>query len=109
MLTPQDAYSRIHRLTETLRPIASRDPEQEVRGMAVPVMFAVLEAAKVALPNDPIVRAAWDQFSPELLIDEDPVRAVDALLVAEQLQEALYEPPLPESFGSSMFDPPDRW
>jgi len=108
MLTRQDAYSRINVLTGTLQTIAERDPEQEVKGIAVPVMFAVLDAAKAALPNDPVVKATWDLFSPELLTEEEPLRAVDALLVAEQLREALYQPMAAESFvvGSSLFDPP---
>jgi hypothetical protein len=57
-----------------------------------------------------VVKAAWDLFSPELLTEGEPVRAVDALLVAEQLQEALYEPIAPQiAVGPSLFEPPDGW
>ena len=85
-LDRHDAYNKVSDLTETLREIANRDPEQEVRGTAMHVLFAVLEAAKAVVPSDPVVNAAWDGFSAEWYSEGDPVRVVDALLVAEQIE-----------------------
>lgn len=89
MLTRDDARERCWALYRTLEGIANRDPEQEVRGMAVPVLAACLETFKTHVPDDPIGQAIRDVVSPEAVVEGEPVRAVDAALVAGQLARAL--------------------
>jgi hypothetical protein len=54
---PFDAKRRIQALIGSLRTMVQHDPEQEVQGMAVPVLDATLEAVKSVLAGDPIVDA----------------------------------------------------
>jgi hypothetical protein len=108
-LDRRDAYDRISRLREDLRLIVERDQEQEVRGIAIPVLDAVLGAARSFLPpGDPIVSAVRDVISPEVIADGEPVRAIDAFIVATQLEQALYIPPASWStvYAPSMFQAP---
>jgi len=56
-----------------------RDPEQEVRGIALPVLGAVIEFARSALPDDSVVAEIRDIVSAEQIASGDPIRAVDAL------------------------------
>ncbi len=76
-------------LYRDLERIAARDPEQEVRGMAVPVLDACLQAFKEFVPDDPIVAAIRDVVSADAIAEGDPVRVVDAVLVAGQLAAAI--------------------
>jgi len=86
-----DAYWRVGRLLDNLRALVNRDPEQEVRGMALPVMDAVLEAAKEFLPGDPVIARMREVVSPETVAEGEPLRAVDVLVVVDQLHAALDE------------------
>ena len=90
---PYDAKARVGALLETLGPIIERDPEQEIRGIAVPVLEATLEVLKRALPDDPVVVAVVGAYEHEISSGE-PVRAVDALLVAKQIDAAIGPYPL---------------
>lgn len=81
-------------LIETLEPLTKRDPEQEVQGIALPVLDAVIEAARSARPDDPVVQAARGIITPEQIASGEPVRAADALLVAKQLDAAIGAYPL---------------
>jgi hypothetical protein len=65
--------------------MAQRDPEQEVQGIALPVLDAAIEDIKSALGDDPIVRAVAGIISAETIEAGEPIRVVDALLVVEQL------------------------
>jgi hypothetical protein len=85
----RDAYNRVGGLLRTLRGVTDTDPEQEVQGMALPVMDAVLKAARELLPSDPVVATIRDVISPEAITEGRPLRAVDALIVVEQLHAAL--------------------
>jgi hypothetical protein len=76
-------------LIETLEPLTKRDPEQEVQGIALPVLDAVIEAARVARPDDPVVQSARGIITPQQIESGEPVRAADALLVAKQLDAAI--------------------
>ena len=89
MLTRDDARERCWGLYRTLEGIVSRDPEQEVRGIALPVLAACLEAFKAHVSDDPVVQSIRDVVSPEAVVEGEPVRAVDAALVAGQLARAL--------------------
>jgi hypothetical protein len=71
------------------RPSSDRDPEQEVQGIALPVLDAVLTEAAKWVPDDPVVDASRGLITPEAIEAGDPLRAVDVLLVADQLYQAL--------------------
>jgi hypothetical protein len=85
---PYEAKRRVVALIETLEPTVKRDPEQEIRGVAVPVLEATIEVLKSALPDDPVVTAVIGAYAHEIETGE-PVRAVDALLVARQIDAAI--------------------
>jgi hypothetical protein len=69
--------------------LTRRDPEQEVQGIALPVLDAVIESVRTALPDDPVVQAVRGIVTPEQIALGEPVRAADALLVAKQLDAAV--------------------
>jgi hypothetical protein len=86
----EDARFRVRSLRDRLREITGRDPEQEVRGIALPVVDSVLyEARKHIKSDDPVVEAISGLVTAETIAEGEPIRAVDALLVADQLLEAL--------------------
>jgi hypothetical protein len=87
----RDAHWRVGRLRDNLQALVDRDPEQEVRGMALPVIDAVLEAAKEILPGDPVIATMRQVVSPEAVAEGEPLRAVDVLVVVDQLHAALSE------------------
>jgi hypothetical protein len=91
---PYEAKHKIVALISTLEPLTKRDPEQEVQGIALPVLDAVIEAARSARPDDPVVQAARGIITPEQIESDEPVRAADALLVAKQLDAAIGAYPL---------------
>ena len=69
-----------------LERLATRDPEQEVRGVALPLVDAVLSEAKMLLPEgSTLARQIVELVSPESINDGDPIRAADALLLVGQL------------------------
>ncbi len=71
-----------------LERISERDPEQEVTGIAVPVLDALLTACKAFVPDDPVVRAIDGLITPQA-VESGSLRAVDAALVVGQLAIAL--------------------
>jgi hypothetical protein len=76
-------------LHSQLQAIVHRDPEQEVRGMAVPVLDAAIEMAKSALGDHPVVATVAGLYDADAIGEGEPVRAVDLMLVVGQLQAAL--------------------
>jgi hypothetical protein len=64
-----------------------------VQGIALPVLDAVIESVRDALPDDPVVEAVRGVISPEQIMLGEPIRAADALLVARQLDAAVGEWP----------------
>jgi hypothetical protein len=58
--------------------------------MALPVIDAVLEYARRAAPDDPVVQAVADTLSAEQIAAGEPARAAEVLVVASQLREAIY-------------------
>ena len=61
-----------------------------MRGIAVPVVDAVISAARNVLPTDnPVVAAIHDVISVETIDEGEPIRAIDALYVVSQLEVAL--------------------
>ena len=81
---PYKAKERIDALAATLRTLHDRDPEQEVRSIALPVLDVVIEETKAALGSDPVVAAVSGIISADTIAEGEPIRAADALLVAEQ-------------------------
>lgn len=89
MSYPYKAKRRMVALISTLRTMSERDPEQEVQGIALPALDAAIEDARAALSGDPVVDVVAGIISPESIEFGEPIRAVDALLVAEQLSAAI--------------------
>lgn len=88
-MTRDEARKRAWLLYRSLEKITEQDPGQEVRGMAIPVLDACLQVFREHVPDDPIVAAIREVLSPRAIAAEEPVRAVDVLLVAGQLAQAL--------------------
>ncbi len=63
---PYEAKRRVLALIKTLEPLVKRDPEQEIRGVAVPVFEATLDVLKGALPDDPVVAAVVGAYAHEI-------------------------------------------
>ncbi|MFE9606830.1 hypothetical protein [Streptomyces hokutonensis] len=92
---PYDAKQKIEALIETLETLTKKDPEQEIQGIALPVLDAVIESVRAALPGDPVVDAVRSIISADQIASGEPVRAADALVVAKQLDAAIGpRPPL---------------
>jgi len=85
--------SQLEALRQTLRNVVALDSEQEVQGIAIAVLDGVLSAARQVVPDNPAVQGLHDVISVEAAAEAEPVRAVDALLVTEQLLAALPPPP----------------
>src|ERR687892_2356119 len=98
---PYKAKGQIMTLIGTLETLTNQDPEQEVQGIAVPVLDAVIESVRTVLPDDRVVAAVRSVLSPEQFASGEPIRAADALLVAKQLDAALGPYPLPPDTSSS--------
>lgn len=90
---PYTEKRRIDALVDSLREIQRKDPEQEVQGIALPVVDAVVSSLKAKMPNDLVVHRLADVISADMIGSGDPVRAADLLLVAVQLQAALGDGP----------------
>jgi hypothetical protein len=89
-MTPRQARDAVTRLHTQLESIVGRDQEQEVRGIALPVIDAVIGTAREnMLLDDPVLAALPDLISPEALASGEPIRALDAYLAAGQIEEAL--------------------
>ena len=86
----EDAYQQVFALVEQLQLTVKKDQEQEVRGPAIAVVDRVLEQARGVLPpDDPIVSSIRDVVSPEAIEEGEPIRAIDLLLVVDQLKTRL--------------------
>lgn len=84
-----DARRRISRLRSDLQVLVDRDPDQEVWGLAIPVLDAVLKVVREALPDDPVLCQVRDFLSPEAVANGEELRAADALLIVGQVQAAI--------------------
>jgi hypothetical protein len=80
-------------LEKTLQEIVKRDPEQEVRGIAVPVLDAALTAMRDLAPDNSVVASVRDVISAEAVEEGEPIRAVDVLLVVTTLIAVGPKPP----------------
>lgn len=90
MMTLDDAKRAVARLHVQLGGIVAKDKEQEVRGLALPVLDAVVTAAREhLLPGDPVIDMLPDLISADAIAMGEPIRAVDAYLAVSQIEEAL--------------------
>ncbi len=102
-------------LGTTLRNAVAKDPEQEVGDFARSLVDAVIMDVKARPRGDPVVDASAELVSPEMATAELPWRALDVLIVVEQLAAAL--PPLtrddadaaPIPWAGGMHEPPTDW
>jgi hypothetical protein len=89
-VTPAEAHRQISRLCQDLERLVDRDPEQEVEGMAISVVDAVLSAAGDHASTSPaLVETVRGLITPEAVADGLSFRAADLLVVAGQLEAAL--------------------
>ena len=79
-ISMDDAQRRAEQLYTDLSRIAERDPEQEVRGIALPVPDACIATLRKVVPDDPVISQMPYPYSAESIEAGEPVRAVDALV-----------------------------
>lgn len=102
----EQARIRAWALYRQLEQIANRDGEQEVAGVAVPVLDALLTACRTYVADDPVAQAVDGLMTPEAVEDRQ-LRAIDAALVVHQLALALgpeRKMPSPRSRGGGSHD-----
>jgi hypothetical protein len=92
---PYEAKRRVTALVESMKALIARDPEQEVRGIALAVVDAAMSAVKAAKPDDPVVTATAELLSADHIASGEGHRAADLLVVAQQLDAAIGNPPPP--------------
>lgn len=99
-------HDRLQRAFDGSQPLSrfsfgplERDPEQEVQGMALPVLDAVVSQAREWRPSDPVLDRVSDVISPAAVEAGEPIRAVDALLVVDLLFSTLKPRRMPRSAG----------
>ena len=89
-----EVLAKARQLHEDLFHIVQRDPEQEVLGLAIPAVDAVIVAARKQLGEEMTSDAGLvELLSPEALQAGVPVRAVDVLIVVGQVLAALGDLP----------------
>lgn len=86
------AHALLWNLKAQLSEITRTDPEQEVRGIAVPALDAVVVGVRELLKDDVIASRVCDVISTEAFAEGEPIRAIDALLVVTTLLGALPQP-----------------
>jgi hypothetical protein len=83
-----DQLRQLHR---DLQALVDRDPEQEVRGPALPLMDAVISEARNNLPVGSTLGTQMVEIISVAAIESgEPVRVADALIIVGQLL-AVYE------------------
>ena len=92
-MTAQDLRRALTDLKATLEEITQRDQEQEVRGLAINPLDALIGEARRAVGDHPVVNAVRDVINIDDLASGDPPRAIDVLIVVRLLLSALPEAP----------------
>jgi hypothetical protein len=85
----EEAYFAADRLYDDLRATADKDPEQEIHGVALVTIDAVLDACREFVPDHPIISRLRDVISPEAIEAGDPIRVVDVVPAIGQIVTAL--------------------
>lgn len=104
------ARQRAWALYRDLDRASAADAEQEVTGIAVPVLDALLQACKQFVQDDPVAAAIDGLITPEA-VESGALRAVDAALVVHQLAIALgpEAPPPPSPLPATGGTRPSPW
>ena len=76
---PYEAKGRVQALISSTKTLIARDPEQEIRGIAIENVAATIAAVKAAKPDDPVVAATPDLISADLIGSGEGFRAADVL------------------------------
>lgn len=77
---------QLRQLHGDLQRLVDRDPDQEVDGIALPLVDAVVSEARRNLPQGSTLgQQIIELVSPESIENGDPIRAAAALLVVGQL------------------------
>lgn len=93
-----ESRAQMRQLQVVLERIIDKDPEQEVRGLAIPVLDAIVEAVKQHLVHHEVAQQIAGIISVNAVAEGEPLRATDALIVVAALRTALGEEvPLPVS------------
>lgn len=89
MANLDDARRRVSQLHADLEKLVARDPDQEVWDAVFPVLDAVLQVVRQAVPNDPVIASIRDFVSPDSIAEDRQHRAVEVLLVVGQVKAAI--------------------
>jgi Glu-tRNA(Gln) amidotransferase subunit E-like FAD-binding protein len=95
--TPIDLWQARRLLTtlrQDLQTLVDRDPEQEIRGMAVATLDAALSAVRDLAADNVVLAKIRDVISAEAVEEGEPIRAVDVLLVVTTLLAVVPQPPV---------------
>jgi len=90
---PYALKRRAQSLVLALERAVDQDGEQELHSIAAATFDAVLSDAKVVLPNDPVIPHIPD-VAVSMAESGGGLRAVDALLVARQIDAAIGPEPI---------------
>jgi hypothetical protein len=101
-----EARRQLRALKATLEHLVDRDPEQEVQGIALPILDAVISAVRGVVPDSEVVKSAREIISPDAVAHGESVRAADALVAVTALGEALPRP-APRTLWGNLFYRPD--
>lgn len=86
---PYDVKRRVEALIHSMETLVQKDPEQEIQGIALRTVDAVIASVREEKPDDPVVRETAELLSADAIAEAEPTRAADVLVVAEQLNAAL--------------------
>ena len=86
---------QLRQLYNDLLLVIQRDPEQEILGVALPLVDSIVAAARCALASTsgPIADATVELISHSTIHDAVPIRALDAWVVVGQLLAAISHVP----------------
>jgi hypothetical protein len=96
-----EIWSALRRLEADLKLIVEKDSEQDVAGLAIPVLDWLVDEARSFLGDDPLVLRLRDVISPEAFEGYSGHRASDILIVVGQL---LSRVGMPESMTRVKFE-----
>lgn len=88
----KDARIRIGQLYVDLQRLVDGDPDQELWEEVIPVLDAVVELVRTALPEDPVLREV-QSFYTARATSEQELRAAEALIIVGSVRAAVPPPP----------------
>lgn len=90
---PYELKRRVRALVSTLELAVAKDGEQELHSIAAATFDAVLSEARIELVDDPVIPRIPD-IAVSMAEAGGGLRAVDALLVARQINAAIGPAPI---------------